>query len=459
MKQYWFKQAYIDSGWAFGVTVVVDGHGVIDTVRTNTLPQGAQIIEGLAIPGIPNSHCHAFQRAMAGLSEKISVTNDSFWSWRTTMYEFAHQMTPDNQRAIAAQLYMEMLKSGYTSVAEFHYLHHQPSGEPYEDSAELSISIIEAAQQAQINLTLLPVLYTSSDFGGIEPQPKQQMFVNTPAQYQKLLAGLLGRYGRLPGIGLGVAFHSLRAVSPGALTETLELLAHLDDSMPIHIHIAEQTAEVEASIRWSGQRPVDWLMSNHPVNSRWCLVHATHLSDQEARRIVESGATVSLCPTTEANLGDGFFPLMRYLELGGNIAIGSDSNISVSPIEELRWLEYGQRLLTRGRNLSATSDSPHTGTRLFDKVLEGGARALGTQAGKISHGCIADLLVLDSTSPHLYGKNMDDILNALVFSGNGNMVRDVMCRGEWVVQDFRHKNEEAITAAYLQALDRLQSGL
>jgi len=458
MKQYWFKQAYIDSDWAFGVTVVVDGQGVIDTLRINTLPQGAQVIDGLAVPGIPNSHCHAFQRAMAGLSEKISVTNDSFWSWRTTMYDFANQMTPDNQRAIAAQLYMEMLKSGYTSVAEFHYLHHQPSGEPYEDTAEMSISIIEAAQQAQINLTLLPVLYTCSDFGGIELQPKQQIFANTTTEYQKLLAKLVSRYGQLRGVRLGAAFHSLRAVTAEALTETLKFLAYLDDSMPIHIHIAEQTAEVEASIRWSGQRPVDWLMSNHPVNSHWCLVHATHLSDRETAQIAESGATISLCPTTEANLGDGFFPLMRYLELGGNIAIGSDSNTSVSPIEELRWLEYSQRLLTRRRNLGATIDSPHTGTRLFDKVLEGGARALGTQIGSISRGCMADLLVLDGNSPQLYGKNADDILNALIFSGNSNLVRDVMCRGDWVVQDFRHKDEVAITAAYMQALDRLQSG-
>ncbi len=484
MKYYWFKQAYLDSGWASGVTIAVADNGLIESLEVDTLAGEFHSIDKAfdhpAIPGMPNIHSHAFQRAMAGLSEKISAASDTFWSWRKIMYAFAHQITPEDLRAIAAQLYMEMLKSGYTSVAEFHYLHHQASGQPYPNQAELALAIIEGAAEAQISLTILPVLYMSSDFGGAPLKDEQKLFGNTVEEYQQLHRAI-GEHIKSaqpsgPTVSLGAAFHSLRAVPPKAMAETLAYLDSVDPSMPIHIHIAEQVAEVEASMAWSGQRPVEWLLNNVAVDSRWCLIHATHINEDEIAGIVKSGATVGLCPTTEANLGDGFFPLGEFMgaalnsqlktpfssplkspiEGQGSIAIGSDSNTSASPIEELRLLEYGQRLLHRGRNLSAVPGSPHTGTRLYDAALEGGAKATGRKVGKLAPGYSADILVLDSLSPDLFAKASDDVLNGLIFSGNTNKVRDVMAAGHWVVENFAHKNEAVITERYRNTLARLQ---
>lgn len=480
MKYYWFKQAYLHSGWASSVTIAVADNGLIESVEADTLAGEFHPIDRAfdhpGIPGMPNIHSHAFQRAMAGLSEKISATSDTFWSWRKIMYEFAHQITPEDLRAIAAQLYMEMLKSGYTSIAEFHYLHHQSSGQPYPNQAELALAIIEGAAEAQISLTILPVLYMSSDFGGAPLKDEQKLFGNTVEEYQQLHRAI-GEHikdaqSTSTCVSLGAAFHSLRAVPPQAMAETLAYLDSVDPTMPIHIHIAEQVAEVEASMAWSGQRPVEWLLSNVAVDSRWCLIHATHINEAEIAGIVNSGATVGLCPTTEANLGDGFFPLGEFMGSGlkahlkstlefthkeqGSIAIGSDSNTSVSPMEELRLLEYGQRLLHRGRNLSAVPGSPHTGTRLYAAALAGGAKATGRKVGKLAPGYSADILVLDSLSPDLFAKASDDLLNGLIFSGNTNKVRDVMVAGHWVVENSVHKKEAAITERYRNTLARLQ---
>jgi formimidoylglutamate deiminase len=457
LKRYWFKQAYLDCGWVAGVTVTVSEAGLIDSVIGETAPEEAQVINFAAIPGVPNSHSHAFQRAMAGLSEKISATHDTFWSWRKIMYDFAHRIAPEDQRAIAAQLYVEMLKAGYTSVAEFHYLHHQPSGQPYAEPAALSLAIMDAAQQAQINLTLLPVLYMSSDFGGAPLKPEQQMFANTTEQYRQLMSTLAGRCDQLSEVTLGAAFHSLRAVPADAMAETLGFLDSLDQSMPIHIHIAEQIAEVEASLGWSGLRPVEWLFRQHTIDRRWCLVHATHLSSEELSLIAASGATVSLCPTTEANLGDGFFPLREFLQEGGSIAIGSDSNTSVSPVEELRLLEYGQRLVHQARNIAASPEIPQTGTRLLNAVWNSGEKVMGVPVGKIAAGYLADIVILDTDAADFAGKTASDILNTVVFCGNSNRIRDVMCRGQWVVKNFSHVNEGAISTAYLHAISRLQA--
>lgn len=459
MPTYWFEQAYIEDNWQSNARISISLTGDITQVSQGPCTGDDIPMRGPAMPGIPNIHSHAFQRAMAGLTEEMSAPNDTFWTWRNIMYQFASAISPEDQHAIAAQLYMEMLKSGYTSVGEFHYLHNQPSGQQYANPAELSLATINAANQAGIGLTHLPVLYMSSHFGGAPLKQQQKRFYNSVESFHSLLKNLSGDETRQHTDKLGIALHSLRAVPPEAITETLRHLQNLDEAAPIHIHIAEQTLEVDECISWNGKRPVEWLLENHQVNERWCLVHATHLSDSEVHSLAESGAIAGLCPTTEANLGDGFFPLAQYLRRGGNIAIGSDSNISVSPIEELRWLEYGQRLKHQGRNIAASAQTPLTAENLIQRCLAGGASALGRKIGKLAPGYSADILVLDRNSPHLYGKPTKNILSALTFCGNTPMISDVICKGRHVVSQYRHVDEERITEAYRKTVSRLQSNL
>ena len=459
MTSYWFKKAYLIDQWQSNVTITVSDSGDISTVASDTNPDNATVIDGFAMPGFPNIHSHAFQRVMAGLGEKASSLDDNFWSWRNIMYQFANMISPEDQQAIAAQLYMEMLKAGYTSVAEFHYLHNLTEGKPYANPIELSLATISASKQTGIGLTHLPVLYMTSNFGG-KPLKKEQMrFHNSLESYQAMLQAITDGAADNKPDKLGIALHSLRAVPEAAITETLAHINRLDNTAPIHIHIAEQTLEVDESIRWSGKRPVEWLLSNHDIDDRWCLIHATHLNDQEVTAVARSGAAVGICPTTEANLGDGIFPLASYLQQGGKIAIGSDSNTSVSPIEELRWLEYGQRLKHHQRNIGATLQTPHTAENLVQKTLAGGAKALGRKVGKIDIGYSADLLVLDEQSPHLYQKRSENIFDSLVFCGNTAMIRDVMCKGQWCVKNYQHINEAAITENYRATIAHLQKNL
>jgi formimidoylglutamate deiminase len=457
MKDYWFENAYLPIGWCAGVRVSINDSGIISNVQPGADVAEATVVHGLAMPGFPNAHSHAFQRAMAGLSEVATSPSDTFWTWRKVMYEYAGAITPEDQEVIARQLYTEMLKAGYTSVAEFHYLHNQQDGNCYGNPSEMSDAIVNAAQHTGIGLTHLPVLYMSSDFGNTPLKKEQSRFANTVESYQHLLNGLSIRLNTSKNIRLGIALHSLRAVPPEAITEALTFLHQMDSSAPVHIHIAEQMLEVEASIRSYGKRPVEWLLEQYDVDERWCLVHATHLSNEEITGIADSGATVCLCTTTEANLGDGLFPIVPYLQQGGQFAIGSDSNTSISPIEELRWLEYGQRLIHQRRNVIADETTPHTAKYLIDQALQGGARALGRATGKLDIGQLADIIVLDENTPQLFGKEENYRLDALVFNGNNNLVRDVLVAGEWVIKDYRHINESAITDAFLATIKRLQS--
>lgn len=397
------------------------------------------------LPGIANLHSHAFQRAMAGLAERQTDPADSFWTWRETMYRFAARFDPDTLHAVAAQLYAEMLEAGYTAVCEFHYLHHDRDGTPYADRAAMSRALIAAARETGIRLTLLPVLYMSGGFDGRALGERQRRFAHDVDEYLHLLDLLRGEEDER--VRLGCALHSLRAVPPEAMRAVLDALPH---AMRVHIHIAEQVAEVDECVALRGARPVEWLLANAEVDARWTLVHATHLSEAEVQGLARSGATVAICPTTEANLGDGLFPLRPFLDAGGRWGIGSDSHVSVSPVEELRWLEYGQRLVTRRRNI-AVADSPSVGESLLRGVVDSAAQATGFD------DLARDRIVLDAAAPALAGAAAQDVIDRWVFAGNRPLVETVEVGGERVVEDGRHRDAGRIAARYRQAMERLLS--
>jgi formimidoylglutamate deiminase len=448
-----FDHLLTPEGWLSPGWIEVDETGAVSEVSADT-PKGgeAEAIDGFAVPGMPNLHSHAFQRAMAGLAEHRGTEADSFWTWRETMYRFVALVTPEDIEAIAAQLYVEMLKAGYTAVAEFHYVHHAPDGAPYDDRAAMSKAVFAAASAAGIGLTHLPVLYAAGGFGGKAPGGSQRRFLN---DLDGLFAIIDAVAEDAPQRRTGLALHSLRAVPPDLLNAALD---RADDGAPIHIHIAEQRREVEDCLSWSGKRPVDWLLDNAAVDARWCLVHATHMEEREVARLAESGAVAGLCPTTEANLGDGLFPLRAYLDRGGRLGIGSDSHISVSPVEELRWLEYGQRLVSGERNV-AGAPGASTGRALYEAALAGGAQACGRPIGSLAPGKRADLVVLDGAHPILAGVGPEHTLDAAIFSGNANLVRDVMVGGRWVVRGGRHAEEERIGQDYRRVVTRLVAQL
>ena len=446
------ESALLPDGWARDVRLTIDdATGDLAAVEAGADPSGAERLDGPVLPGMPNLHSHAFQRAMAGLAEAAERDPGSFWSWRQIMYRFAQALTPDDLTVIATQLQIEMLKSGYTAVAEFHYLHNAPDGRPYADAAALSRALLAAAGRSGIGMTLLPVLYQTGGFGGQAPGEGQRRFILPTDRFLSLVADLTGATAGDGQFRVGVAPHSLRAVPPGALTE---LLAGIDPAAPVHIHIAEQVREVEECLAWSGARPVEWLLRHQPVDRRWCLVHATHLTPQERDGLAGSGAVAGLCPTTEANLGDGLFPLEEFQAAGGLWGIGSDSHISISPIEELRWLEYGRRLSTLRRNVAALPGQS-TGAALWSRALDGGAIACGRRIGALRPGHRADLLVLDGDHPLTYGRSGDRLVDALVFAGNANLVRHVLVGGRWRVRDGRHAVETEAATAYRRVLDRL----
>ena len=396
------------------------------------------------VPGIANLHSHAFQRAMAGLAERQTNPEDSFWTWRETMYRFAARFDPDTLHAVAAQLYVEMLEAGYTSVCEFHYLHHAPDGRPYADPAAMSRALVAAARETGIRLTLLPVLYMSGGFDGRALGERQRRFGHEVDGFLALLDTLRAGEGDM--LRVGCALHSLRAVPADAMRD---VLAALPVASPIHIHIAEQLGEVQDCIALRGARPVEWLLANAAVDRHWTLVHATHLTGAEVQGIAGSGATVAICPTTEANLGDGLFPLRSYLDAGGRWGVGSDSQISVSPVEELRWLEYGQRLATHHRNIAVRVDSHSVGETLLRGVQDSAITATGNAAVG------DDRITLDVDAPQFAGMTRDDAIDRWIFSGNRNLVRDVEVGGVQVVRDGRHRDRDAIAARYRVAMRQL----
>ncbi|MBK8157383.1 MAG: formimidoylglutamate deiminase [Rhodospirillaceae bacterium] len=440
--------ALLPEGWAEQVLIEFDRSGTVTSIKTGvTAPADADQCRGPVLPGMPNLHSHAFQRAMAGLAEVALNPEDSFWTWRDLMYRLVGRLTPDQVEDIARYLYIDMLKGGYTAVAEFHYLHHGLDGKPYADPAEMSRRLLRAAERAGIGITLLPVLYAHGGFGGKAPTDGQRRFINSADQYLKLQE-ILAKDCDGPGKRLGFCFHSLRAVT---LDEIKAVMGSSKDGRPVHVHIAEQQKEVDDCQAWSGRRPIQWLYDNVPVDNRWCLIHATHAEADEVTAMARSRAVAGLCPTTEGNLGDGLFPAVEFLAEGGIIGIGSDSHVSLSVVEELRWLEYGQRLKHERRNRLYGANK-HVAGHLYRAALQGGAQALGQKMGAIAVGHRSDLVVLDGQHPLLAHVGGDDILGRWLFAGLNGMVKDVMVGGEWVVQDGRHADEIEAGRAFAAAV-------
>ena len=455
MRALFARHALLPEGWRRDVLLEWDAHGDLTRVEAQAAPQGVPPLAvrraDYVLPGMVNLHSHAFQRALGGLTEFAGEGPDSFWTWRDLMYRFAARITPEQIEAIAAQLFAECLRHGYTSVCEFHYLQRDTDGAAYARPAETAERVAAAAQATGMGLTLLPVLYSHAGFGEQPLKPEQRRFRTGVDD----ILGIVDALSPLRGgqLEVGAAPHSLRAATIG---QVRELAAQLPQGRPLHIHIAEQQGEVEQSIAYCGRRPVEYLMEQVDVDARWCLVHATHLNEGEVAAIARSGAVAGLCPTTEANLGDGLFPLRPFIEAGGRFGIGSDSHVSQSPVEELRWLEYGQRLQHQRRNVAFTPGQRDVGQYLWQAALRGGAQAAGRKVGALGVGLRADLLVLDGHHPNLDGVADGEVLGRFLFCGNDNLVRDVLCGGRWVVQGGHHVAQEAIARRYRDAVNELR---
>jgi formimidoylglutamate deiminase len=429
-----FASALLPSGWAVDVQVVVTD-GTIAKAAAGVAPGPRDERHQLAIPGMASLHSHAFQRGMAGLAEIRGDTADTFWTWRETMYRFALAMTPEDVENVATLLYVEMLEQGYTGVGEFHYLHHDRDGTPYADPAEMAARILRAAATSGIGLTLLPSFYAHSCFGGVAPHAGQRRFICSVDQFARLMAATRAAADALPGAKIGVAPHSLRAVTPEELADIVQLAG----AGPIHIHAAEQIKEVEDCVAWSGRRPVEWLLEHAAVDQRWCLIHATHMTAAEIAALARSGAVAGLCPITEASLGDGIFAAREFCGAGGRFGIGTDSNILIGVADELRQLEYGQRLKLRERNVLSGISGISTGRALFDAARIGSAQALTRQPAGIERGARADIVTLDTAHPSLAGRRGDAVLDGWIFAAGAGAVDCVWASGDKVVEGGRHR--------------------
>ncbi|MET0264224.1 MAG: formimidoylglutamate deiminase [Duganella sp.] len=450
-RQLFARHALLPEGWRNDVLLEWDAGGSLVAVSAgSTAPLACTVVQ-YALPGMVNLHSHSFQRALGGRTEYAGTGRDSFWTWRELMYRFARHITPEQVEAIAAQLFADCLRHGYTSLCEFHYVQRAPDGALYARPAEMAERVIGAARLTGMGLTMLPVLYSYSGFGESALKPEQQRFATSEQDVLRIIEALEPL--RDAQIEVGVAPHSLRAATVGQINE---VMAALPAARPLHIHIAEQRAEVQQSLDWSGRRPVQWLFDHVAVDQRWCLVHATHLTPDEVQCIAASGAVAGLCPTTEANLGDGLFPFEDFLAAGGRFGIGSDSHASYSAVEELRWLEYGQRLQHQRRNIAVSASERLVGDFLWQGALRGGAQAAGRPVGALAPGRRADLIVLDDDHPNLAALALDEVVGSLVFSGNDNLVRDVMVGGRWVVRNGQHVAQQAIAARFKQTMATLR---
>ncbi|MCX7348388.1 MAG: formimidoylglutamate deiminase [Alphaproteobacteria bacterium] len=450
-RKFHFASVLTPKGWQRDVSVTVDGSGMIAHVGVG---EGGERISGIAVPAMPNVHSHAHQRFMLGLAERAGPGADSFWTWREAMYGFALRLSPDDLEAVAAQLYVEMLKAGFSVVGEFQYLHHAPDGTPYADPAEMSLRCFAAAQHTGIGITILPTLYAFGGFGGQAPLPAQRRFLNGAERFLKIVGNLSIQARENALHHVGISPHSLRAVTPELLREVIRALP---PDAPIHVHVAEQMKEVDDCLAFCGRRPVELLMDSFQLSDRWTAIHATHMTANETAALARSGAIAGLCPTTEANLGDGIFPAVDFMGERGAIAIGSDSHITVSPAEDLRMLEYSQRLRDRTRNALAGGPGRSTGRTLYDAALKGGARSMRQPVGAIAPGHRFDVTVLDAGHPLLAGRAEDSALDTWIFSGGNALVRDVFVGGQQVVKDRHHLNEDQIARNFRAALRRLDT--
>jgi formimidoylglutamate deiminase len=451
----WAAHAWIGGQWHKGVVLRIGADGCWSEVATGVhqVPEGATALAGPVLPGLVNAHSHAFQRAFAGLAERREKDSDDFWSWRDRMYGVALRITPAQLRAIAAQLFVELLQGGYTQVCEFHYLQHQGDGRAYDDAATLSFALADAACDAGIGLTVLPVLYERASFDQAALRTDQRRFATTSASVHALMQTL--NAARRPRTNAGVAIHSLRAASPEAIQRLLQRIG--SDDVPLHIHVAEQTREVDECLAATGLRPMQWLARHAALDSRWQLVHATHASADEIESVAKSGAGIVICPSTEANLGDGVPDLPGWLSAGVPIALGSDSQVTRNWVEELRWLEYAQRLVLRRRNVAAAPSQvePSTAARLFSLALTAGARAAGPATWGLKRGARADALVLDHDAAGLLGIPAEQRLDALVFASDAAAIDSVYVAGNAVVQQGRHSAAPRIAARFKDTMAEL----
>lgn len=450
--------ALLSSGWGRDVLLEWDDAGTLTLVEAGRkAAPGVEVAAGPVLPGMPNVHSHSFQRAMAGLAERRGHPTDDFWTWREEMYRLVRLLEPEDIEAISCQLYIEMLKHGYTTVAEFHYLHNDREGKPYADRAELAHGIVGAASAAGIALTLLPVLYAHGGFGHKVLSPAQRRFQGDPAAIVEILRGIADFHMPAPLLRLGVAPHSVRAVDALLLTEMVGQATRLDPTMPIHMHVSEQTGEVAECLQTHGTTPLAWISDLVPVDARWCFIHSTHLTALEMRALAKTGAAIGLCPVTEANLGDGIFDFVPWFEDRAPWGIGGDSHVSVSPFEELRALEYSQRLRMRVRVVASDEAAPDVAANLWSGAAAGGAQAVGHPVGALLAGRRADVVILDRDDLDFEGLVAAAQLGVAMFSGNSNRVRDVYVGGRKVVAEGRHEAEEEAAAAFRRALARLRA--
>ncbi len=440
-----FESLLLPAGWAADVCITIDAAGLITGIEKDSM--AGEPVSGIAIPGMANLHSHVHQRLMLGLAERAGLGPDSFWTWREAMYDFALKLSPEDLEAVAAQAFMDMLCAGFTSVGEFQYLHHQPDGSPYANRAELSLRCVAAASSAGIGLTMLPVYYAHGGFGGQAPTQGQRRFINSVDGFLEIHAELMRS-----GCTLGIAPHSLRAVTKDGLNA---VLAATPQGQPVHIHVAEQLQEVADCLLWANQRPVQYLLDNFAVGKNWCAIHATHLVADEITGLAKSGAVAGLCPTTEANLGDGVFPARAFLDAGGSFGIGTDSQVCISVAEDLRMLEYSQRLFHHRRNVLSDGPGESTGRSLLQRALNGAAQALQQNCGAIGIGRRADIVVLDPTHSALLGRQKDQVLDAWIFSAGNAAVRDVYVGGKRMVEQGRHIQHDQIARNFQAAQRRL----
>lgn len=469
--KYYAENILLSDGWATDKILTVE-KGIITAITSSEgtsgenasgAKEGVEVLSGTVIPGMVNCHSHAFQRAFAGFSEQGSEGQDSFWTWRKIMYKFLSQLDHNDAQVIATQLYIEMVKKGYTRVAEFHYLHHDIDGSTYsnhdtdETLATMAQSIFKAAKHAGIGLTMLPVLYQYAGFGQQKPNDGQKRFINSSVQFNQLVSDCFTLSTQYKNTNVGIAPHSLRAADKEAINIAVKHIRLLDENAPIHIHIAEQQQEVDDCLVHYKKRPVQWLLDNFDLDKHWCLIHATHINEQEQQGIAARKAVVGICPTTEANLGDGIFPTAEFLALNGTIAIGSDSHISISPTEELRWLEYAQRLSKQQRTILSTNEQVSVGQNLWQKAATGGAQSTSTNTGSLAIGKQADLIVLNEKQTRLFANNNQHLLDSIIFASQENVVKDVMVNGRWVVQNSVHAQEQNSAENFAKLLAKLST--
>ncbi len=447
-------RALLDDGWAHAVRVAI-AEGIVTAVEKNASPAAGDARVDVLLPALSNLHSHSFQRAMAGMTEHRVAGRESFWTWREMMYRFLGQLRPEHVEAIAAQVFVEMQEAGFAAVGEFHYVHHQSDGTPYADIAELSVRVMAAARLAGIGLTHLPVLYS---YGGAGERPLaggQLRFGNRVEQFARLLEGCRAAAQAMPrDTVIGLAPHSLRATSPGDLERVLQF----SGEGPVHIHVAEQPKEVTDIEAWLGARPVEWLLANVPINATWCAIHATHMTAEETTGLARSGAVAGLCPITEANLGDGPFNGPQWIAEHGRFGVGSDSNVRISMTEELRTLEYSQRLRDLSRNVLVPVQGS-VGAFLYTGAARGGAQALGRNAGVIATGKLADLVAVDGQHVSLCALPDSQLLDGLCFAASDSVVTDVWSAGRHMVKAGRHVAREEIARRYRQAVRELSEDL